>query len=117
MSQVTPTPGQRLDVALYERDCDHFRKRRGWQKFRRKLAGAMAWLNTVQEFELYRGEAPFGRKKTMTGREARDANRDFEDQFARHCLAHPERRLWRWRSTNFAAAREVCKQAAVEKIK
>ena len=113
MTQTTCTPDYAVRAYLYDNEIKYFKKRRGQQKYIRLMAGARVWLDAVQEFELLRGDAPFGRRKMMTGREARDANRGFEDQFAKHCVAHPERRLWRWRAVDRKAVKEQCKQAAL----
>lgn len=114
MTQVTALPSEVLGVQLFDREWKRFRKRTGWMKNRRRMTAARVYLESEQTFVLMRGDAPFGRTKVMTGREAVEANKRFEDQFAKTCLEHPERRLWRWKPLDGRAVREKCKQAALE---
>lgn len=101
---------------LYGKDISRFRKRRGQMKWLQRRVGMRVFMDAVQEFQLWRGDAPFGRKKVMSGREAWNANKDFEDAYAKTCVAHPERRLWKWRPVDSRPVREMCKKAAMELV-
>lgn len=55
---------------------------------------AAQYLDQTMEFQLHRGGHAFGKPKSMTGREARELNRRYEETF--YCSKDPETRLWRW---------------------
>ncbi len=52
------------------------------------------YLDNPADFQLYRGGIAFGKPKSMTGQEACDLNRRYEETFYRS--KDPEARLWRW---------------------
>lgn len=114
--QVSCTPRKAIEAHLAHLRLNAFRRRK-WLRnnFKRKVAGGV-WLDATQEFQLFRGDAPFGRTKVMTGREARDANREFEDQFAKRCVENPERRLWRWRPVDATEVQKLCRKVVNERV-
>jgi hypothetical protein len=77
-------------VSMQERTKERRKARSEDQKKR-----AREYLNKEQEFQLWRGDTPFGKPKTMSGREARDLNRGFEAKFMD--TTDPKARLWCWR--------------------
>lgn len=69
---------ERID-ALVDQRAE--RMRMGNFKYLRSMRRQREYLDAVHDFELYRGDTTFGRKKTMTGHEAAADNRRFEDFF------------------------------------
>jgi hypothetical protein len=52
------------------------------------------YFDTSYDFQLHYGEAPFGKPRFMTAREAYDRNKILEEKF--FLDKNPDARLWRW---------------------
>lgn len=59
-----------------------------------KKAKLTAYLAATHNFQLWRGESAFGAPKEMTGQEAVNANRKYEQMFFEDRRSNA--RLWRW---------------------
>jgi len=70
-------------------------KKYGKAKFSNRLRKGREFLDAEHVYCLFRGDANFGRVKTMTGREAQQENRKFEDVFFR--TKKESARLFRWK--------------------
>ena len=80
-------------------DSNRLREKEGFFKYRKKQKKMVEYLNGLHEFQLKRGDVPFGKTQFMTGKEAREKNRSYEDKFAAALDSGKELgsdcRLWR----------------------
>ena len=82
-------------------DSDHsaelkdYRKKKGFQKYLNKKNRAREYMNGLHEYQLKRGDSPFGKTQIMTGAEAHAKNLSYEDKFTAALDAKKECRLWR----------------------
>jgi hypothetical protein len=53
-----------------------------------------AYFDATHEYQLWYGETPFGKPRSMTGREAYDKNQALEMKFYKD--KNPDAHLWRW---------------------
>ena len=84
-SRLTPE-----DVIYARQTAKAMRKSIRLQK-REKM---VAYLTTTHDFQLWYGDAPFGKPRAMTGQEAYDKNKALELKFFND--KNPEAHLWRW---------------------
>jgi hypothetical protein len=67
-------------------------------KFRMFMRNAHDYLVAEHEYQLFRGDTPFGKPKTMLGSEAREENKRLEDKYWADLSTKEGARLWRWRT-------------------
>lgn len=95
MAQITTLNAKLSDYSEEEftRRCHRIARRQA------SIAQAKIYLDTEQEFILFRGMGPDRvefKRKVMTGREAKELNKKSEASF----MADKTKRLWRWIATS-----------------
>lgn len=64
------------------------------EKKKAKTEQVRAFMQAEHEYQLWRGDHPFGKPQIMTGQAAYDANRKFDKKFFDD--KNPDARLWCW---------------------